>query len=844
MSILYDYFVGKNLRVKYEYERYVKEHLDEHYLNRFKHFRLLAKLNIEYRLKKRKVPYIYWDAPMGVENDDIVKPFCPKISVVIASYNYEKYICETLDSVFSQTYKNFEVIVIDDGSTDNSLGVLRNYVRTHPQYSNLLVFTHAGHQNLGLPQTVKLGVEKASGEFVAFCESDDRWKPNHLDKKIEILNLYPNANIVLNNVEVFGDHRIISKAANISDEFVNTFCEYENEISPELCRERNVIPSFSCCMVRREELKKCDFLSVPRKSNLDWWLWRQLLYTNKAYCTHAKLTEWRMHSDSYLSSENKLEYFKMNEFKDSLDLLLVNKHPEIESVVKSIVYLKKNISFKNGDVYCSGDLLSDQPFFSIILPTYNRKNVIGKAIDSALNQTYSHFELIIVDDGSDDGTIKFLKKNYKQYIDDSKIRIFTSKKVGVSKARNIGLANAKGKWIAYLDSDNIIMNDYLQSFLYYIISNPDKKNFYARSIMMSSGKCKGRHFNYDLLLQNNYIDMGTYVHSRELIDECGGFDESMTRLVDWDLIVTHSSKYIPYYIDRIVLIYNDDPNDNRITNNVRMADNMCVFRNKHCTDYPSITTLILSYNHEKYISQAIESALMQQGLFRYEILISDDGSTDSTRKIINMYSEEYPHLIKNISSKKNYGISANMKKGFMNAKGKYVAILEGDDYWASEWKLNRQAKFLEQDDSCNLVFSRIKVYDEKNNTFSVLSRQRNLPKYIDGNVILNTECQNPIANFSSCMFRTKVIQNIPDCIYENRINEIVLAMYLEKIGKIGYIPDLLSVYRMHGNGTWTGMNDDQKQYHALDIRKKLLQICDEKYKHTVLKIVNDLERSM
>ena len=534
----------------------------------------------------------------------------------------------------------------------------------------------------------------------------------------------------------------------------------------------------------------------------------------------------------------------MNEFKDSLDLLLVNNHPEVESEIKDIVNIKKRICIKDGNVYCSGELLSDQPFFSIILPTHNRKDVIGRAIDSALSQTYSHFELIVVDDGSDDGTVKYLKKNYKQYIDENKIRIITSKKVGVSIARNIGLANAKGKWIAYLDSDNIIMNDYLQSFLYYIISNPDKKNFYARSIMMSSGKCKGRHFNYDLLLQNNYIDMGTYVHSCDLIDEFGGFDESMTRLVDWDLIATHSSKYVPYYIDRIVLIYNDDPSDNRITNNVKMADNMCVFRNKHCSDYPSITALILSYNHEKYITQAIESALMQQGLFRYEILISDDGSTDSTRKIINKYSEEYPHLVRNISSKRNYGISANMKKGFMNAKGKYVALLEGDDYWASEWKLNRQVKFLELNEDCNLVFSRIKVYDESTDSFSVLQRQKNLPKFLNGEVVLRTECQNPIANFSSCMFKSEVMRNIPDSVYKDRINEIVLAMYLERIGKIGYISDFLSVYRIHQNGTWSGLTEKQKILNSLSIRRQALEICDKRFYETINKIILNLENKL
>lgn len=93
-------------------------------------------------------------------------------SVIVASYNYQDYIRETLDSLVNQTYKNFEVIVVDDGSSDDSVQIIREYEKKYPFVH---LYQHANGKNKGLPETLLLGLNKSKGEFIAFCESDDKW---------------------------------------------------------------------------------------------------------------------------------------------------------------------------------------------------------------------------------------------------------------------------------------------------------------------------------------------------------------------------------------------------------------------------------------------------------------------------------------------------------------------------------------------------------------------------------------------------------------------------------------------------------------------------------------------
>ena len=125
---------------------------------------------------------------------------------------------------------------------------------------------------------------------------------------------------------------------------------------------------------------------------------------------------------------------------------------------------------KNGEVSTRIDLkkrkrLEENYGVSVIMPTYNRVDIIGRAIDSVLKQTYDNFELIIIDDGSTDNTETSIKDKYDEYIQNGKIKYIKQKNSGVNIARNNGLSKATGNIIAYLDSDNYWMDTYLEKMV-------------------------------------------------------------------------------------------------------------------------------------------------------------------------------------------------------------------------------------------------------------------------------------------------------------------------------------------------------------------------------------------
>lgn len=251
-----------------------------------------------------------------------------------------------------------------------------------------------------------------------------------------------------------------------------------------------------------------------------------------------------------------------------------------------------------------------------------------------------------------------------------------------------------------------------------------------------------------------------------------------------------------------------------------------------------ITTIIISYNHEKYIEKAIESAVQQQGHFIHEILISDDFSSDNTQQIINKYEKKYPDLIKNVSNKKNIGISSNIKKCFSLANGKYVAILEGDDYWTDNRKLEKQMMFLEQNKDCSMCFSRVKFLGISGET-TLSDIQNNLPNKFTGQTIIECKDLSVIINLSTCMFISKYMKNLPNVLYRYRFSEVSLQFYLEQKGKIGFISTPLSVYRQNKNGCWTGANITDKLKQRYLVRKNAYAICASKYKKSIGKFLRE-----
>lgn len=258
-------------------------------------------------------------------------------SIIVASYNCRDYIHETLESLISQDYENFEVIIVDDGSTDDSLNVIEKYTK----YPFIHLYQHKNGTNKGLPETIKLGLEHAKGKYIAFCESDDYWTFDHLKKLNTFINNNPNAEIIVNDVQTFGDTNKCQAMDGLIQQLKNELLSNNGIIPKEQFRTKNYITTFSACCVQKILLLSCNFLDVTTNSMLDWWLWRQICLDNKIYYLNSKLTYWRMH-DSYNIKDKEAERLQQ-EFINNVDILI--KKREYTSVTIN------NLKYEDYDIF-------------------------------------------------------------------------------------------------------------------------------------------------------------------------------------------------------------------------------------------------------------------------------------------------------------------------------------------------------------------------------------------------------------------------------------------------------------------------------------------------------------
>jgi len=257
----------------------------------------------------------------------------PKVSILTASYNYADVISQAIDSVLNQTYKNWELIIVDDGSKDNSLEIINNYVQ---KYDNIHLFTHPDNENKGLKETVKLGLEKCSGEYVAFLESDDFWEKDYLNKKVDIFTQNPDVKLIYNNVDLFGDEKLLKKYQNGVVKAINSInlnLKKSQDISYYFLL-RNLVSTFSAAMVEKKALEECDFNS-PVDIFLDWWLWLQITFKHRSYYMAEKLTNWRIHPASYINLKEKKKHENPNDFFPSF--IKIAKKIDLEKLHQNLL---------------------------------------------------------------------------------------------------------------------------------------------------------------------------------------------------------------------------------------------------------------------------------------------------------------------------------------------------------------------------------------------------------------------------------------------------------------------------------------------------------------------------
>lgn len=210
-----------------------------------------------------------------------------------------------------------------------------------------------------------------------------------------------------------------------------------------------------------------------------------------------------------------------------------------------------------------------------------------------------------------------------------------------------------------------------------------------------------------------------------------------------------------------------------------------------------------TYNHEKYIVDAIEGFLMQKTNFKFEILIHDDASTDRTADIIRDYEKEYPDLIKPIYQSINqYSQGKSISKlNLKRAQGKYVAICEGDDYWTDPYKLQKQVDYMETHPECSLNVHGAYVVNASDK--HIISKNR----AHQGNKNFHTEevIERGGALFvtNSMLYPLKYINNRPEFFNKAPVGDYPLTIYLSLIGTVYYMDEYMSAYRTGASNSWT-----------------------------------------
>jgi glycosyltransferase involved in cell wall biosynthesis len=209
---------------------------------------------------------------------------------------------------------------------------------------------------------------------------------------------------------------------------------------------------------------------------------------------------------------------------------------------------------------------------------------------------------------------------------------------------------------------------------------------------------------------------------------------------------------------------------------------------------------MITYNHARYIAQALDSVLMQKVNFDYEILVGEDCSTDDTRSILQQYESMFPDKLHVITSEKNVGMLPNLVRTLKSSNGEYIALLEGDDYWTAPDKLQRQVDFLDQHPECALCFHNVTAFFENG------SREPALMCPPDQKELATIEDIMRVNFIPTCsaMYRNCLLPDFPDWYTQLKMGDWTLFILIAQYGKIGYINQIMGVYRQHASGTWSG----------------------------------------
>ena len=412
--------------------------------------------------------------------------YTPKVSVIIPVYNTEEYLRECMDSVINQTLKEIEIICVDDGSTDGSLSILKEYAKKDER------ITVMAQENQGAGIARNCGISVATGEFIAFMDSDDLYPKNETLETMYVRATENNVLICGGSLSQIKDKELITDPTQFEegysfqkDEKINYF-DYQFDYGywrfiynakfiknnklhfPNYLRFQD--PPF---FIKAMNIAG-DFYALKEATYVYRTSYKQIQWTErKALDTVKGLTDVLKYS-----KDSNLEKLHCKTAKRIVNPYFLRAFKILTGNEATKSFLGNMVSAMDWTIICNHspgfslakfyESLPNMPKVSVIIPVYNVENYLRECLDSVINQTLKEIEIICVNDGSKDGSLKILKEYAAK---DDRITIIDQQNQGLPNARNSGLKVSNGLCIMFVDSDDWIDKDYIEDMYNAIIEN-------------------------------------------------------------------------------------------------------------------------------------------------------------------------------------------------------------------------------------------------------------------------------------------------------------------------------------------------------------------------------------
>ncbi len=387
------------------------------------------------------------------------------VSIIIPVYNGSNYLKEAVESALEQTYKNIEIIIVNDGSNDNgkTSKIAQSYVKNYPK-----TVKYFEKENGGVSTALNLAIKQMKGSYFSWLSHDDIYLPNKIEDQINYLKEIKNPDAI-----VYSDYELIDCKGKIISE-----CIKDHEMllkKPEYALLRGTINGITL-LIPKKAFEKCGLFDENLRCVQDYVKWNEMKNYFDFFHMPKIVAQSRTHSGQVTVVNEKVKsegnVLWTNLIKEtSKEARIRLEGSEFNFYSRMAIFLS-DTPYDEAEKYCVNECSKlvektkkglDKIKVSVVIPFFNRIDVTINAIESVINQTHNNWELLLINDCSTDS----LKKLEKVINKNSRIKLINlNKNGGAANARNVGMDMAKGKYIAFLDSDDYFVVNKLYDQLY------------------------------------------------------------------------------------------------------------------------------------------------------------------------------------------------------------------------------------------------------------------------------------------------------------------------------------------------------------------------------------------